>query len=46
MSHYHVYQARGRVKCPFCEKILEKAMAWHKHIKIHSQTKPYRCGFW
>ena len=46
MSHYHVYQARGRVKCPFCEKILEKARAWHKHIKIHSQTKPYRCGFW
>lgn len=41
----HVYNNKGKHKCPFCDKVFEKTISWHKHLKVHSRVKPYRCGF-
>ena len=41
----HVRNNKGRHKCPFCDKVFDKTISWHKHLKVHSRVKPYRCGF-
>ena len=45
MQSHHGYNNRDRFRCPFCDKIFDRAVGWHRHVKTHSRVKPYRCGF-
>ena len=41
----HLSVRKTPSKCPYCDKTFNKYISWSKHIKIHSKTKPFKCGW-